>query len=396
MQLEEGVEYQLVNAKRSRGGIVPRERLRGSAIRVRNQHRIESGDFLMSRRQIIHGACGLVPRNLVGAIVSNEYAILRPREGLLAEYLGQLSHTRYFQRTCFHSSLGVDVEKMVFNLEKWLNYPVSVPSRDEQMRVVQVLEAEDAAIKAGEDVVAHLDLMRSELLEDLLRNGLPRHRNGSRASGVGPIPDAWSVCRLGEVLDRIEAGWSPECEPREARGAEWGVLKVSAVSSGQFKDNENKALPADKSARPELEVKTGDVLVARASGALDLVGVASLVAETRPRLMLSDKTLRLVPKAGRLLSAFLWVLMGWSAVRNQIIGTTTGSHMRNISQDALKKLLVAIPTMDEQVVIAEAVEAVSRTAGRQLAVLTERRRLKATLADALLTGMIRVPGANGV
>ena len=65
--------YQLVTAKRNRGGIVARETLRGDQIRTKTQFYVETGDFLISNRQISHGACGIVPAGLNRAVVSNEY-----------------------------------------------------------------------------------------------------------------------------------------------------------------------------------------------------------------------------------------------------------------------------------------------------------------------------------
>ena len=53
--------YNLVTVKRSRGGVVLRERLKGSEIAVKTQFRLKAGDFLISKRQIVHGACGIVP-----------------------------------------------------------------------------------------------------------------------------------------------------------------------------------------------------------------------------------------------------------------------------------------------------------------------------------------------
>ena len=67
--------YRLVTVKRSRGGVELREILPGREIKTPTQFYVRSGDFLISKRQIVHGACGIVPE-LDGAIVSNEYAVL--------------------------------------------------------------------------------------------------------------------------------------------------------------------------------------------------------------------------------------------------------------------------------------------------------------------------------
>ena len=56
-EIDDDIEYQLVISKRNRGGILPRERLLGKKIKTKTQFFIKENDFLISRRQIIHGAC---------------------------------------------------------------------------------------------------------------------------------------------------------------------------------------------------------------------------------------------------------------------------------------------------------------------------------------------------
>lgn len=112
-RLVDSETYQLVTAKRNRGGIVARESLRGEQIRTKTQFYVEAGDFLISNRQISHGACGVVPESLHRAVVSNEYTAFHTSEGLDPAFLNALSHSVYFQQTCFHSSIGVHVEKLV-------------------------------------------------------------------------------------------------------------------------------------------------------------------------------------------------------------------------------------------------------------------------------------------
>src|SRR5690606_25735598 len=69
VKLDPETTYQLVNAKRNRGGIAARDSKRGVDIKVPSQFAVEQGDFVISRRQIIHGACGVVPQKLSGAVV---------------------------------------------------------------------------------------------------------------------------------------------------------------------------------------------------------------------------------------------------------------------------------------------------------------------------------------
>ena len=146
VQLNATQPYRLVTAKRYRAGIVPREVLLGNQIKTATQFESKGGDFLISRRQIVHGACGLVPASLDGAIVSNEYSCLRVLGDLDPVFLEYLTHTKYLQRTFYQSSVGVTVEKMIFRLDHWLKYEIHVPPLDEQRRIVSLLSAIDREI----------------------------------------------------------------------------------------------------------------------------------------------------------------------------------------------------------------------------------------------------------
>lgn len=167
--LHDATSYQLVTAKRSRGGIVPRERLSGRDIKTKTQFRVAKGDFLISNRQIIHGACGIVPDELDGALVSGEYSTLVSKDGLLLDYLAWYAHDAHFQKTCFHSSVGVDVEKMVFKIDNWLKEELYVPPISEQQRVIRILNTWESAITSFNSLIAQKLKYRQSLLQTLMR-----------------------------------------------------------------------------------------------------------------------------------------------------------------------------------------------------------------------------------
>lgn len=166
-KLEDEETYQLVLAKRSRGGIVEREKLKGKQIKTKTQFFAHAGDFLISRRQIVHGACGIVPQELHGSIVSNEYSTLQPVNGFDLDYLSYFCHTPYFQQTCFHSSVGVDVEKMIFKLDEWLNKPVLIPPHPQQKKIVEILSCWDSAIETIEKLIDAKTRFKKGLLQQV-------------------------------------------------------------------------------------------------------------------------------------------------------------------------------------------------------------------------------------
>lgn len=168
VRLQRNHTYKLVTAKRYRAGIVPREELRGGQIKTTTQFEAKAGDFLISRRQIVHGACGLVPASLDGAIVSNEYSCLRISGELDPTFFEYLTHTKYMQRTFYQSSVGVTVEKMIFRIEHWLRYGIHLPPLAEQKRIVALLAAVDREIILLDSLEKALAEQKKGLMQKLL------------------------------------------------------------------------------------------------------------------------------------------------------------------------------------------------------------------------------------
>ena len=160
--------YSLVTVKRSRGGVELRANLRGNEVKTPTQFYIQAGDFLISKRQIVHGACGVVPPELDGAVVSNEYAVLNSDGELDLRFLRYLSESRYFQQTCFHSSIGVHVEKMIFKTDHWLNWPFSIPPLAQQKHVVEILDTASREVAAISEQWKALKREKSALMAQLL------------------------------------------------------------------------------------------------------------------------------------------------------------------------------------------------------------------------------------
>jgi type I restriction enzyme, S subunit len=169
------------------------------------------------------------------------------------------------------------------------------------------------------------------------------------ARPLNRLPAHWRWRRLRFLTERIEQGWSPQCDNLPADDDAWGVMKVGCVNGHGFDATENKALPPALPPLPEYELQPGDVLVSRAN-TRELVGSAALVPRgVRPRLLLCDKLFRLRPMPG-IEPAFLVYLLRTPAARFHYERDATGASgsMQNIGQDTLKDLVVPLPPEEEQ------------------------------------------------
>lgn len=180
---------------------------------------------------------------------------------------------------------------------------------------------------------------------------------------------AWEGSQLGDAIQSIDSGWSPLCMERQAYSDEWGVLATTSTTWEGYSDRFNKALPAGLEPKFAMEVKAGDILVTRA-GPFERVGVIAHVDSTRPKLMLSDKLIRIRSKNEND-SRFISRLLGRDRYQRFLAGRKSGlaEAQVNLTQDILQKGPVVSPTLPEQQKIADFLGAVDARVG-----LLRRRR----------------------
>lgn len=181
---------------------------------------------------------------------------------------------------------------------------------------------------------------------------------GGAAANTGDVklPEGWAWATVSDVLVGSDAGKSFKCDPRPAAPGEWGIIKVSAMTWGEFRSAENKALLDNTLVNPNYEIQSGDILVSRAN-TVEHVGAPVLVRDVRPRLLLSDKSLRFTPGSAINRNWFVYWLRS-PAVRKAIAAKASGTSdsMRNISQSDLKAIPLPVPPAAEQHRIADALD----------------------------------------
>lgn len=175
VKMHDDQEYTLVTVKRRYGGIVLRNSTRGRDILVKSQFQIAKDDFLISKRQIVHSACAVVPEEFDGAIVSNEYTVLRARDVCDIHFMGYFSQQPVVASSFLECSAGVVLEKMLFKPEQWLRKAFRFPQLAEQRKIAATLSAIDQRIGATAHQIAALERHKDALVQKLF----PRAAGGS-------------------------------------------------------------------------------------------------------------------------------------------------------------------------------------------------------------------------
>lgn len=162
------------------------------------------------------------------------------------------------------------------------------------------------------------------------------------------LPVGWDQASLAELIDRIEAGKNFRCIERPPLNGEIGIVKVSAVSWGRFREEESKTVPPGVALDSETRIRQGDLLFSRAN-TIELVGACVMVESLSKNLRLSDKILRLVPSK-EAVKPWICRYLSSPQARKYLSETSSGNQlsMRNVSQRVLLDTLVPLAPLNEQ------------------------------------------------
>lgn len=256
---------------------------------------------------------------------------------------------------------------------KFESTSIPLPPAAEQRRIVAKLDA----------LTAHITRARAEL--DRVPVLASHFRKTALTACFGHCHES---ANLGDLLRAIEAGKNLRCEERPPRNGERGVVKVSAVTWGRFDAEKSKTLPSEYEVPEKARIRRGDLLISRAN-TLELVGAVVVVEDQPADLFLSDKILRLVVAESDK-RWIMWFLRSPEG-RRQIESLATGNQlsMRNISQDALRRIELPYPDVAKRNALIEKLQSTFARADRLEAEALRARKLLDRLEAAILAKAFR-------
>src|SRR5665811_1100472 len=271
-------------------------------------------------------------------LCSSEFIVLPPNGQITGPFLKYLLNSWEFVQ--FANSLNAGVRPRV-DFGQIGPYTFLLPPREKQEHIIDAIETQFARL---DDTVAALERARTRL---------KRYRASVlKAACEGrlvPTEDAnWPVQLLGQHIEQIQAGKNVRCIERPPTMDEVGIVKISAVTWGEFDEQESKTCNDVSVLRDNLLIQPGDFLISRAN-TIELVGACVIVRDVSLPVMLSDKVLRItfgLELDQRWVLHFLQSIMG----RHEIESRATGNQnsMRNIGQNRIKEIPIPVPPIETQ------------------------------------------------
>ncbi|WP_240537086.1 restriction endonuclease subunit S [Marinomonas flavescens] len=335
--------YQLVTVKRRNEGVVPRATLKGKDILVKSYYGIKAGDYLISKRQVVHGANGIVPESLDNAVVSNEYLVLTDSNEITAKFWTVISKRPEMHKLFFISSYGVDIEKLVFDVTDWKGRAITIPGVAEQNVITDHFQKLDGLINQHQQKHDKLSSIKKAMLGKMF----PKQGETAPEIRFKGFSGGWEEKPLSDIAQVIDPHPSHRAPDEVDNGVPFiGIGDISDAGLLDFKNV--RIVPQDiyneHSARYTIE--NGDFAYGRVASIGKIIDLSNNVGKKYTY----SPTLAIV-KPKSLYPAFLKSYLGTEVFKGHVDNKTSGSTRKSLGVQDFRNLPVLFPVVDEQTAI---------------------------------------------
>ncbi|MCP9269969.1 restriction endonuclease subunit S [Xenorhabdus sp. XENO-1] len=234
------------------------------------------------------------------------------------------------------SSSGANIKNI--RVSELAAFELDIPPLAEQKRIATILDKADAIRRKRQQAIKLADEFLRAVFLDMFGDPVTN-------------PKEWEVKPLIDGIESIISGWSANGENYPCKSGEYGVLKISSVTSGKFNPQENKFVHEDDIPEGKRLVlpKKGDLLFSRAN-TRELVAATCIVPEDKNNVFLPDKLWKVKTNKMVLLPEFLNYLIREPRFKETLTSQATGTSgsMLNISKKKFESTDAIFPDLSLQ------------------------------------------------
>jgi type I restriction enzyme S subunit len=424
VKVEAGTSYKQVTIRTNYKGVVLRGSQDGATILTKNQFAVSAGQFILSRIDARNGAFGIVPEELEGAIVTNDFLAFDINEDEVErEFFNVFLQSPVFLEACIKASRGNTNRKRV-NEDFFLNYQISLPALPDQHDLIKQINRGRTKLALAKAEITHQQSLLTKLKQAILQEAIQGkltadwraahpdvepasvllHRmqaeksrliaannlrlkkplsHASYAKSPFQIPKGWEWCRVSSI-GAVIGGLTKNAAKRGGHKRLLPYLRVANVYANRLDLSDLQEIGVTDSEVEKLLLQKDDLLVVEGNGSRDQVGrIARWDGSVDPcvhqnhviKVRLSDH--RVVPWA------LNWFLSpnGRTLIEEQA-RTSTGLY--NLSTGKVANLPIPLPSLAEQSVIMKRVEVLMMTCQKLELGIQQARTRSAHLLQAVL------------
>lgn len=226
-------------------GVILRRHVLGAEIKSDRRLQVRPGQFIVSRIDARNGAFGLIPRELAGGVVTNDFPVFNPNpQTLFVPFLQWLSNTSSFIEICKAASEGT-TNRVRLKESRFLTTTIPLPPLEEQRRIVVRIEELATKISAArildEDTVDAVAALTASVANQTFLKAEWSH------VALGDVSDI----RSGVTLGRRLAG----------KTVRLPYLRVANVQEGHLDLRHVKEVEVLEEERDKWQLRNGDLLL---------------------------------------------------------------------------------------------------------------------------------------
>lgn len=365
------------------------DRISQSALEETGLSYVQPGTVLIVVRGMILARTIPIALTVAPVTINQDMKALVPSSAIRGSFLAPLLRGSHQEMAKWISESGHGTRKI--ETSSLLDFRIPVPPIEDQRLIVRYLTHANARIDRAVDAKRRLIALLKEQNQVVINQTVTR--------GLDPAPrderSSWPQIMLGQLLQRLEQGWSPRAAEGQIEPDQWSVLTLSSINGGRFRPEAVKPIEQDAAVPEELRVVDGDLLMTR-SNTRPRVGDVAVAQGVKERTIFSDLIYRLTLRQEVAEPSFIAAVLRSRWGRLQIERAARGSSdtMPKLSQSHIRALKVPLPPLAEQRAIVEFIGADTATsdaaidrARREIELLEEfRTRLTADV----VTGQVDV------
>jgi len=351
--IEDEIIYRRITVRINNNGVILRDVKKGTNIGTKKQFLAKAGQFIISKIDARNGAFGLIPNELDGAIVTNDFPLFDVNEKRInPHFLLLITTTKEFIKFAQSCSSGT-TNRQRMDIDLFLNQKIPLPSIAEQNEIVnnyrnKLAEAAQLKQQANE--------LEGEIEEYICKElGLAKEKKINKIKGMQFVDfsntDRWDLNFLlqkknlnkslfplisyGELFLSLNNG----IPARNYTNNGVRFLKVADIKKNYIDSSNIKFVENFK----ESDYITSNTLLITRKGT---VGNSIFIKEDKKYTVSSEI---FIIKLNHLISGDYLAEINLSEfVQKQYIEKNTGTIMPSLSQEKLKEILIPLPTIEKQ------------------------------------------------
>jgi type I restriction enzyme S subunit len=355
----------------------------GDAVSTKTVFR--AGDVLYGK---LRPALRKVVRVDFDGVCSTEILVIFPRDPEDGSYLHQLLRSDALLAYALQLTEGTKMPRTSWEDLREFTFPL--PPANERRRMGTILHTVDETIEKTQAVIEATEHLRKALLEELLTRGLPGwHTEWKHAPGIGTIPACWKWGSLGDAAT-IQTGRAVGKTLATTESVELPYLSVANVKDGYLDLAAIKRIRVAPTEIDRFLLRRGDVLFTEGGDADKLGRGCIWDAEVAPCLH-QNHIFAVRPTPKHLTPRFLDIYARSFRGRAYFFACSKQTtNLASINSSQLRGFPIPLPSLPEQQRIGEIAAGIEERIATERAALESLQSLKQVVAEALLSGRVRV------